>query len=794
MRRWFPAVAVGLCLLIFTTSTVGAASPQWEWLSPRPTGAVLHGVAYGGGRFVAAGAGGTILSSLTGAEWTPTSSGTNLALRSVAYGAGRFVAVGGTSGQPYRWVILTSPDGMAWEEAAAGEGAELQQVIFAGDLFVAVGGRQESFANSTGLLLTSADGLDWTDRTWPDSPPLTGVAYGNGRYVAASSGVEALFASADAKRWEVVRRQDAGIWNYRRIDFGGGQFFAAVRYADSFVSADGLAWTETAGTGFAATAVWAGDRFFTESLSHSPDGATWSEPAQRPDSPDYAMYDLIYAGGLYVAVGQNLLATSPDGGVWTSRRTGPGRGLADIAVGGGRYVAVGSEGVVVTSDDREQWRVVKEYKPLAPTPWYSRPNLAAVAFGAGVFVAVGSPRDLIYTSSDGESWTEQMLFQGGDTGIWDGLADVIYAEDRFVAVGTGESLVSTDGFQWQHSEPVPGARLTSITHDGTRYIAVGNTAEGLKGGVWASADGLAWTALPAADLPPLRSVAHMDGRLVAVGNWQEGDVNTYAFVSTDGEHWERSGPLDARGSVSVAGDHLWLSAQERDQAWLLTSADGLTWSTVAIPAPVQRVIDDEGRLLGVGGTGAILSADLCGGFADMDATEPSCSAVRTLVQKGVIAGYPDGTFMPAGAVTRAELAKILVTVFGQAPLPTEPVPFADAQKHWAAAQGFLQAAVALKAVGGYPDGSFRPDAPVTRAELLKMVTATAGYSQIADAGYADVTPADWFAWPVALAAGARLVGSGAPTPLWTGPLLEPDRPATRAEVAILITNMLIPQR
>ncbi len=108
------------------------------------------------------------------------------------------------------------------------------------------------------------------------------------------------------------------------------------------------------------------------------------------------------------------------------------------------------------------------------------------------------------------------------------------------------------------------------------------------------------------------------------------------------------------------------------------------------------------------------------GFADdaavPDWARPSVAAAR---DRGLVSGYPDGTFRPAAPVTRAEAAAVLVRALEQFrdPPPDSPPPYAD----WALVPDWAQAPVSRAYEAGIfrgrPDGRFAPAAPVTRAEL-----------------------------------------------------------------------------
>lgn len=197
--------------------------------------------------------------------------------------------------------------------------------------------------------------------------------------------------------------------------------------------------------------------------------------------------------------------------------------------------------------------------------------------------------------------------------------------------------------------------------------------------------------------------------------------------------------------------------------------------------------------MAVGRDGAILSsrvADLpCGGFADVPAGHPACTATARLAVRDVVNGLPDGAFHPDRPVTRAEFAKMLVLTLNRNPDPAVPLPFPDTAGHWAATGGYLQAAMEMKAINGFPDGTFRPDAPATRAEVVKMAAAATGLSGTEASPYEDVGPEDWFARWVGVAHSGRLIGPEAPFPVWTGAALGGNEPVTRTEAAMVLANL-----
>lgn len=191
-------------------------------------------------------------------------------------------------------------------------------------------------------------------------------------------------------------------------------------------------------------------------------------------------------------------------------------------------------------------------------------------------------------------------------------------------------------------------------------------------------------------------------------------------------------------------------------------------------------------------------------FSDVPASDPACGAINMLVSAGVVSGYPDGTFKPQAAITRAAMAKLLVAALKLKPNPSGKVIFTDTTGHWAVAQGWLQVAVDNNIVGGYPDKTFRPDLPVNRSAAIKMAAGAVNIPRIGGqaipelrtpytpptAHLKDVKAEDWFYDWVVLALRADLIGSEAPFPLFTAAQLEPSRDLTRGEAAILVANLL----
>ena len=111
-------------------------------------------------------------------------------------------------------------------------------------------------------------------------------------------------------------------------------------------------------------------------------------------------------------------------------------------------------------------------------------------------------------------------------------------------------------------------------------------------------------------------------------------------------------------------------------------------------------------------------------FSDVSADKWYNNAVSTLSRMGVIGGYADGTFRPDAPISRAEFAKIAVS-FTQNNGSAVYNYFTDVKTtDWFAT--YVTAAKDAGLIEGYSDGSFKPESKITRAEACAIVNRTLG--------------------------------------------------------------------
>ena len=107
-------------------------------------------------------------------------------------------------------------------------------------------------------------------------------------------------------------------------------------------------------------------------------------------------------------------------------------------------------------------------------------------------------------------------------------------------------------------------------------------------------------------------------------------------------------------------------------------------------------------------------------FADVILQNWFNNAISTLTNANLLYGYPDGYFRPNQDMTRAEFSAVIVRIMGQRDaMVTATSSFTDVSGHWG--EAYINVAYQLGWVRGYGDGTFRPNQLITRAEVAALV-------------------------------------------------------------------------
>ncbi len=174
-------------------------------------------------------------------------------------------------------------------------------------------------------------------------------------------------------------------------------------------------------------------------------------------------------------------------------------------------------------------------------------------------------------------------------------------------------------------------------------------------------------------------------------------------------------------------------------------------------------------------------------FPDVPTDHWAWAYTERLANAGITSGFPDGTYRPENNVTRAEIAVFLLKGMN---FPTAYTPpqaaefnFSDIESHWGA--NWIEALRASGITGGFSDGTYRPEEAVTRGQmavfLLKALNGP-DYTPPAAAATFDDTEGHWASnWIEALRAAGLTSG-------YSDGTFRPDSPVTRAEMAVFIVN------
>jgi PKD repeat protein len=250
---------------------------------------------------------------------------------------------------------------------------------------------------------------------------------------------------------------------------------------------------------------WSSWSYSSPVILTSRDAHTWESVA---DLEGGNLYDVVWANGLFIAVGKGgTLLTSLDGHYWLPMTVPTTSLLCGIAVSDEQMVAVASDGTVIVSNDGESWSNV------IPAPFQ---QIRSVAWGNGVFVMVEDSGMAI--SRTGHEWLR--------TSGWDDLKSIHFAGGRFVALGDGAVMTSSDGLEWYRYEVLMSRAndLSGLAWTGVEYVIVGDRD------LYISSDLKEWQARESPSDMNLNAALWAGSHLVVVG--KEGTIMVQSCTGT----------------------------------------------------------------------------------------------------------------------------------------------------------------------------------------------------------------------------------------------------------------------
>lgn len=153
--------------------------------------------------------------------------------------------------------------------------------------------------------------------------------------------------------------------------------------------------------------------------------------------------------------------------------------------------------------------------------------------------------------------------------------------------------------------------------------------------------------------------------------------------------------------------------------------------------------------------------------------------IEVLQASGIIQGYPDGTFRPENPISRAEFVTILNRA-AQLDAVASAGRFIDVDPDtWFDGQVGLASAIGY--INGFEDNTFRPNQPITRSEVAVILARALGLTQTGTPPFSDGAEIPQWAAPSVAAVAAAGYMKGYPDGSFGG-----DRQVTRAEASVLI--------
>lgn len=177
-------------------------------------------------------------------------------------------------------------------------------------------------------------------------------------------------------------------------------------------------------------------------------------------------------------------------------------------------------------------------------------------------------------------------------------------------------------------------------------------------------------------------------------------------------------------------------------------------------------------------------------YPDVPETHKSAKNIEFLTKHGIIEGFPDKTFRPESAVTRAEASRIILGASAKLEIvypasnKRPMIKFTDL----GADQWYSKPIAGMyenRIINGFPDKSFRPSESVTKAQLAKMISdALQMENSDVELKFTDVSADSWYTQAI-----KNLFAAGVITD--SGSQFKPNQKMTRAEVSDYVAEAML---
>ncbi|WP_156889886.1 S8 family peptidase [Planococcus lenghuensis] len=170
-------------------------------------------------------------------------------------------------------------------------------------------------------------------------------------------------------------------------------------------------------------------------------------------------------------------------------------------------------------------------------------------------------------------------------------------------------------------------------------------------------------------------------------------------------------------------------------------------------------------------------------FPDLPLVKWYLPAIESIVSKGIITGYPDGTFQPEHAISREQAVAMIGRAVNLEP-DTSINVFSDVRPA-SFGSGYINSAYKLGYIEGRPDGNFYPADSVTRGDVAVILQRVFNFSKSGESSFRDVRPTIYYADAVQAAYENGIVNG------FEDGTFRPGEAITRAQFAAMLHRALL---
>jgi len=572
-------------------------SPDWFNWFPQNSRLTndLEAVTFFGNRIIIAGAAGAVAYSDDGVNFTTNSLHTTNWIVSLAASSNLVVAVGDSG------ALYTSADGANWNLQSPPPYLGpywLLSVAYGNGVFVTTG--------EQGYIATSKNGTNWTEHSIDETyGQLEDVAWIDTTGSHTNFPYQGFWTVTDAG--DILYSSTNGA-NWTPFSFGSKDPSTNVLYTLAADERTGLVAGDTEaqlGSNIAGKLAWSNQVGLA--LTNVPPWTYFTALSSTNGSYEMAGCDGILVQSFVIASNY----------YWDTSYSSPRDWLFQVTQAGGLYVAVGDNVRIMTSSDGADWTI--EEVPLTNSVSTSNTVFLCVGGTTNFLIASGtkgslsvSPNDLVAvveTNEDGSLFTNYASSLGV---IWyslpapaattNDLAGVCAFSNNFYLVGSdGALLNSPDGTNWNALDSGTKDYLSGIAAYTNRLLVL----TGNEGTIQTSADGTNWTSRHSGTTNWLYRLRCVGGQLLAVGE------NGVMLTSTNATNWTaiHSGVTNFLNDAIMISNTCYVVG---DQGAVLTSTNFVDWTNIGTitTKSLDGIATQNGQLVVVGFEGTIIRSQV----------------------------------------------------------------------------------------------------------------------------------------------------------------------------------------